>query len=165
MHFINKLLSDPTLFIGNILTELKAKNIDVRKYPLDHICYRTDSIEQYLTLKNKLNQLGELLTESHINGRPIATIKLFEPIVFENRKIYLLEIPSPKIGSYYPAGFEHAEFVIDESLAAFMARYPNIDFDKKGLSKKVNPEVRIKFADFSVKFHLYDLEYVIKYLD
>ncbi len=161
----NKILPDPTLFLEQIFTSLQQQNINVENYPLDHICYRTDSPEQYMALKNELGFHGHLLTESYINGRPIATFKLSAPIIFNHRKIYLLELPSPKAGSPYTAGYEHVEFVIDESLEEFMARYPAVDFDVKGLSKKVNPEVRIKFPDFSVKFHLYDLEHVIKYLD
>ena len=165
MQTLFTILNDPKNFLDKIFTALNQKKICVQNYPLDHICYRTGSMVQYADLKNKINQIGELLTESNINGRPIATYKLFEPIIFKERKIYLVELPSPKPASFYPMGYEHVEFVIDETLENFISRYPAINFDKKGMSKKINPDVRIKFDGFSVKFHLYDLEYVIKYLD
>ena len=163
MKPISIILSDPIPFLDNIFQTLSSLNIKVDKYQLDHVCYRTESTEQYLDLKTTLHKFGKLLTENQINGRPIATFKLFQPIIFKNRKIYLLELPSPKPGSFYPAGYEHVEFIIDESLEKFMARYPDIVFDKKGISKQVNPEVRLTFPEFSVKFHLHDLEYVIRY--
>ncbi|MEO1263593.1 MAG: VOC family protein [Bacteroidota bacterium] len=165
MNPLFNILTDPSEFLENLFIELNKKKINVEKYQLDHICYRTESVQQYIDLKNKLIQIGELLTESNINGRPIATFKLIDPILHGKRKIFLLELPSPKPGSFYPSGYEHVEFVIDEPLDVFMDRYPKINFDKKGMKKKVNPEVRIKFAGFSVKFHLHDLEYVIEYLD
>ncbi|HFA47985.1 MAG TPA: hypothetical protein ENJ95_03085 [Bacteroidetes bacterium] len=199
MNPLSKILTDPNSFLKNIFHALEKININVTNYELDHICYRTKNIAQYYFLKKELNNIGELLTESKINGRPIATYKLHQPIIlkhnrfcalragspllglgagggkctkpimvqyiYKNREIYLLELPSPKKGSHYPAGFEHVEFVINTSLEKFIAAHPNIDFDKKGMSKKTNPDVRVKFAGFSVKFHLHNLEYVIRYLD
>ena len=162
---LSKILSDPNSFLKNIFHALEKTNINVADFELDHICYRTLNIAQYNFLKKELNNIGELLTENQINGRPIATYKLHQPIIYKNREIYLLELPSPKKGSHYPAGFEHVEFVINTSLEKFIAAHPDIDFDKKGMSKNINPDVRIKFDNFSVKFHLYNLEYVIRHLD
>ena len=165
MHPLYNIIGNPTSFLENIFHHLNTININVEKYPIDHICYRTESAAQYFHLKKELNDFCELLTESQINNRPIATFKLPVPIIYKNRKIYLLELPAPKPRSFYPAGYEHVEFVIEESLEQFIEKYSNINFDKKGMSKKINPDVRIKFDGYSVKFHLYDLEYVIRYLD
>lgn len=159
------ILPDPTPFLDKIFQYLRMDGIKVSNYPLDHICYRVATSREYEQQKALLNSQGELLTESLINGRAIATFKLYQPLRYQEREIFLIEIPAPKIGSSYPTGYEHVEFVIDESLTDFQKRYAALDFDTKGMNKTVNPDLRRKYVDGSVKFHLHDLEYVIKYLD
>lgn len=159
---LNKILGEPDIFLKSIFRLLGIDKIDVDNYELDHICYRTESVQQYFELRNKLNKVGEILAENEINGRTITTFQLYQPIVFESRKILLLELPSPKFGSYYSSGFEHVEFVIDERLDQFISNYPHVRFDKNGMSKNINPDVRVKYGDLSVKFHLNNLKHVIQ---
>ncbi len=165
MQTIIEIIGDPSPFLTKIFDLLKQDEIDVTNYELDHICYRVETIERYNDIKSQLNKIGNLLTESTISDRAISTFKLFEPIIHNNLKIWLIELPSPKEENFYGEGFEHVEFVIDSDFESFINKYPSINFDKKGLSKKVNPELRIKYGDVSVKFHHHNLEYVIKYLD
>ena len=103
--------------------------------------------------------------EKIISGRPICTYKLRNPLVYEARKISVLELPAPKDGSPYQEGFEHVEFVIEESFEAFMQRYPHISFDTKALSKAINPDIGIDYDGVRVKFHEQSLEYVVRYLE
>lgn len=165
MKNITTLLGNPTSFLDQVFTYLSKKGIAVATYQLDHICYRVETVERYLQLKEKLSQLGELLVESEIGGRPIASFKLIEPILYKERKIDCVELPSPKKGSFYQEGFEHVEFVIDESFEIFMDQYAHLDFITKDLKKSVNPGITLKETDFSIKFHHHTLEYVIRYLD
>ena len=160
-----QLLGNPTPFLDHIFQYLSTKKINVVNYELDHICYRVESEEKYQQLKKELSHLGELLTESQIGGRAIASIKLAKPIVYQHRKIAVVELPAPKKGSFYQEGFEHVEFVIDVPFDNFMAGHPQLDFVTKDLKKSVNRGVTLKETDFSVKFHHHTLEYVIRYLD
>lgn len=162
---LQKLLGNPTSFLDLIFQYLSEKKIKVENYELDHICYRVATEKRYQFLKKELIQLGELLTESEIGGRAIASIKLVEPIIYKNRKIKVVELPAPKKGSFYNEGFEHVEFVIDVPFGAFMAAHPHLNFMTKDLKKSVNPGITLKETDFSVKFHHHTLEYVIRYLD
>ncbi len=161
MKTIYDLLGDVNLFLEKIITALGNDGVDVFNYELDHICYRVDSIERYKKYQNELSQLGELLTEAEINGRKISTYKLIKPVCFDERKIYLVELPSPKEGSPHPEGLEHVEFVIPDKFEVFMKKYPDIKFDLNGINKTVNPDISIKYDGFSVKFHNKPLEYVI----
>ena len=45
-----------------------------------------------------------------------------------NREISVVELPSPKQGTFYPTGLEHAEFVIEESFEdyGFVIKTDNI---------------------------------------
>ena len=162
---ITQLLGDPAPFLDQVFAALAQDGIDVHAYVLDHICYRVATTARYAELRNALLPLGELLTEKPINGRPIASFKLHQPFVYQNRRIDGLELPSPKPGSPYTEGFEHVEFVVPEGLAAFQARYPHLPFNTKGLHKAINADLRRSYDGFSVKFHEQSLEYVIRYLE
>ncbi len=158
-------MTSPASFLEQLFSEMSAQNADFSHLTIDHICYRVETEERYQELKEKLSILGEILTEKPISGRPIATFRLDKPFIFQNQKIYLLELPAPKEGRFYAEGWEHIEMVIEPSFQDFMAQNAHLDFDTKAITKKVNPEVRLTFPSGSVKFHHYPLDYVIEYLD
>ena len=158
------MLPNPTTFLNQIFKELQQAKIDVSNLYLDHICYRVESMEGYQALKSELN-IHQLLTESQINGRPIATFLLKEPFTYKNRNIYCLELPAPKKQSHYKEGYEHVEFVIKESFMDFMQRNAHLKFDTKGMKKAINADIRLPFNNCSVKFHHFPLEHVVRYLD
>jgi len=164
-HPINEFLGDHTVFLDLIFSLLKNDQINVKNYALDHICYRVETIDSYKSISARILEYAALLTESQIQGRSISTFKLHEPLQYQDRKIYLIELPSPKSSSPYPKGFEHVEFVVGDELFGFEKKHPQIDFITKGMTKKVNPDLRIQYEDCSVKFHEHHLEYVIAELD
>ena len=154
-------LGSPNIFISNIFSRLEENKIDVSNYQLDHICYRVETWERYLQLTKVLANKGELLAETMIGGRPIASFLLEKPFFYKNRSINCIELPSPKEGSPYREGFEHVEFVIDLPFEEFIQKYPSLNFKTKGMNKAVNADISIKFPEGVVKFHHHTLEYVI----
>ena len=162
---LEHLLGSAYPFLEKICAFLEKDCIDVSAFELDHICYRVETIARYAELKAQLDSLGSLLSEAMIGGRPISTYKLFQPLVFGERIIHLLELPSPKASSFYPEGWEHVEFVIDTDFEAFISKYPSIAFDLSAINKPVNADISINYEGCAVKFHRHHLEYVIKYLD
>ncbi|MEM8527489.1 MAG: VOC family protein [Bacteroidota bacterium] len=151
------------LFLTDLFQEIKLQGIDVQYLELDHICYRVETTERYEALKEELLEIGELLVESEVGGRSIATFRLHEALIFEDRKIEILELPAPKPNNHYREGFEHIEFVISEDFETFMNRYAHCEFDTKGMKKVINPEIRLSFGERSVKFHHQSLEEVIAF--
>jgi predicted metalloenzyme YecM len=125
------------------------------------LCYRVENVEEYEAKKALLKDHGDMLIESIVNGRNIATFKLHQPIVFQNRSIHLLELPSPKEGHSYKSGLEHIEFVTKEPLAKIVARYPQFAFETFGINKKINADITLKLGDFCIRFHNQSLEEVI----
>jgi predicted metalloenzyme YecM len=112
---------------------------------------------------------NELLVESPINGRQIATFRMTIPFRYQHRDIWLLELPEPKPGSPYPEGYEHAEFVTDRPLAQFESwltahlRVAASDLDRKGITKSFNADLRLRLpGGLSVKFHELPLDRVIE---
>ena len=165
---IYKILLNPEGFLKNIFENISESGIDVSELELDHICYRVETLEKYLELKKDLLKVWKLLKENLIWWRKISTFKLKNPIIYKNRKIYLLELPSPKEWSYYKEWYEHVEFVIKDSFNDFIDKYSDIKFNKKAINKDRNPDIKIKYTqetwkykNISVKFHHNSLESVI----
>lgn len=156
------MLGDVNNFLAKVFDALSRDGVDVSGCELDHVCYRVETSERYGELKQKLASQGELLVESEVGGRLIATYKLRQPILYQTRKIECVELPSPKKGTVYAEGLEHAEFVIGVDFENFMKAYPLVNFDTSALSKSVNPDVRVQYDGFSVKFHRESLEQVIE---
>lgn len=156
------MMKDPQPFLKSILRDLLETGIDISGREIDHLCYRTTSEDNYTEIKNHFQKCGELLIESEVGGRLIATYKLSEPIVFEEWVIPLIEVPAPKVGKITDEGYEHIEVVIDSSFEQFMTNHPHLKFKTKALTKEFNPEVEIVLPSGSVKFHHQSLEEVIR---
>lgn len=159
---LHEIIGDPLIFLEDLFSKINDIELDVAPYELDHLCYRVESFEQYKSKKEELLHHGEMLIESMVNGRMIATFKLFEPIVYQKRKIYLLELPAPKPGHAYPAGLEHVEFVTKGPLQKIIDRYPQYSFEAFGIHKKINADITLKLGDYCIRFHNQSLEDVIK---
>lgn len=154
---------DGALAFGrNLYTHLDRTGIDYKSLYLDHICFRVAAQKEYEAMKTFLLENNKLLVEQQIQGRLIATFNLSSPVLFPDRTIDVLELPAPKLGSNYPTGFEHVEFVWPDRLEQLMDQYPYLAWDKKGLSKPINRDLRLALdSGCSVKFHEQSLEQVI----
>lgn len=150
-------------FLEALFARLQEVGVEIPwDWEIDHLCYRVDSVSRYEELKNQFARFGELLIESEVNGRMIATYKLTEPIAFRGWKVGLVELPSPKPSKKVPEGFEHIEVVAPVPLAELEKRYAHLELDRSGLSKKLNPELEIVLGARNVKFHPLSLEEVIR---
>lgn len=148
-------------FLDKVFQTLEQYDSTILTNEIDHLCYRTSSIENYINTKAFFSELGHLLIESEINGRPIATYKLHAPLIYRNWIIDLIEVPAPKKNRITKEGFEHLEVVIDEDFDSFVERHSQFTFIKDGLKKELNPEIEVEFTDFAIKFHHKSLEHVI----
>lgn len=162
------MLRDHQPFLDRLFSRLEARPGTLDHLFLDHICYRVETVADYESLRDELSATNELLVESIIGGRRISTFKLTMPLSYKQRRIPLLELPEPKAGSFYAEGWEHIELVTDRPLPEFTDFLPTLlaltatDFDKKGLSKARNADLRVKLGDgMNVKFHERSLEEVI----
>ncbi|MGZ3782404.1 MAG: VOC family protein [Pseudobdellovibrionaceae bacterium] len=87
------------VFLDDLFDRLEKLKINFpHHWDIDHICYRVDSLEQYQECRDTFQQWGNLLIESEVGRRPIATYKLFEPLYIKGRTIGLVELPAPKFG-------------------------------------------------------------------
>jgi predicted metalloenzyme YecM len=149
-------------FLEKTFQHISNNNIDLKNWSIDHICYRCSSNELYLEMKEIFLTLGDLLTEGDVNGRLISTFRLNTPINFRHYTIPLLELPAPKAGKVNPDGFEHIEFVVEDTFETILQQYPGLKFKTSGMSKSFNPELCVQFPHSSIKFHHMSLDKVIE---
>jgi len=159
-------LNSADKFLEKIFQHLKNDGIDVSNYELDHICYRVETLREYNQMKKELSKIADFLKEIKVRKRLIATYKLHEPIIFRDRKIDVIEVPQPSDHAPYKTGWQHVEFVIDESFENFIRKYPKVKFRTDGMQKEINPELKIGWENnYVVKFHHQTLEYVVTVLE
>ena len=189
--FLSDLREQTPQFLKYVFMALDGMNLDISEYPADHVCWRTESIEEYSDLVSALKAAPDevlLLVESEIGGRPIATFEVLEPIDCGNgRVIGVVEIPAPKDSRAYKRGMEHVEFVVTDdnknesvstnslsdkthraTLEEFMRMNGAVDWNTKAIDKPRNPDVSVQveleeFGLCTVKFHLHPLSKVIEY--
>jgi predicted metalloenzyme YecM len=161
MSPLQDIIGNSTEFLTKIFSELKEHGVST-DWEIDHLCYRVSSLDRYEVKKAELQTVGTLLTEAKVSGRLIATFKLHVPIHFQNKRIPLVELPAPKAGRQDIEGLQHFEFVIPDDLLKFAGRYPHLEFDIRGASKKINPDIALDLPSGEVKFHNESLEVVIE---
>lgn len=161
MKSLNDIITDPVLFLDKLFSLIEKTGMNVDKYYLDHICYRVGSESEYLEKRAELNLHGDMLIESMVNGRLIATYKLHSPIFYKGRKIDVLELPAPKPGHSYASGLEHVEFVAKESLQSIVDAYPSCSFETQGINKEINADITLRLGEYCIRFHNQTLEDVI----
>ena len=181
LHPCEMVLRDEISCLETFLTEIEEKisplGVLTPDSEIDHVCYRTESIKEYRDIIASLvdtQSMGTVIADSMIGGRPITIIRLTEPIKFKYWNISLIELPSPKAGSFYATGWEHAEIVIGDScvdcvdnktfLESFVSKHNGLAFDTRAIDKEVNADVSLKVSErISVKFHCKPLYEVIDY--
>jgi hypothetical protein len=149
-------------FLNQLYIDLKSLSATFPKHwHIDHICYRTSTNAQYVSLKKAFLDFSDLMIESPINGRNISTFALREPLIFNEHHIYNVELPEPKPGSQYQDGFEHIEMVCDKPLNSLPTLYPQLHWKPQSGNKAYNTELRCDFKSGSIKFHNQALSSVI----
>lgn len=149
-------------FLVQLFDDLEKNSVKLDpNWDVDHLCYRVDSVALYEACKKDFSQFADLLIESDVNGRPIATYKLVHPLQFRNWQIQLVELPAPKKSKPVATGFEHIEVVCDAGFDVLSERFKHLKLDLGGLQKDFNKEFEISLGARNIKFHHLSLESVI----
>ena len=153
--------NEASLFLEKLFFELREKNVSFEKWDIDHLCFRTESLEHYEKIKTDFALFSDLLIESPVNGRPIATYKLKKAWRFHHHFIDLIEVPAPKPNKVVRPGFEHIEVVYPFSFDDIQKQYPELNFEQNKNHKKFNPELVANLKNGDIKFHHQSLENII----
>lgn len=155
---IENVIGDYKIFLDGVFRNLEKAGFSKDEFKeLDHIAYRTESMESYEKIKNALVNFSESFSDSAFNGRPILVCKLKTPLVYNEFVISGIEVPAPKNGKPRKDGLEHAEFVIKTNLAEFREKHAEIDFNLEAYDREINPELEVNFENCAAKFHTQSL--------
>ncbi len=130
-------------FVGEATSQLSAL-IPELVFILDHVCYRVEKDSEYPLVKELFNRCGRNVLEEEVSGRMVSLFKLDLSLTFGKYTLWYVEIPAPKEGKPFKAGFEHIDVVIETPLADFIATYSFLTFDTVNLSKGKRPEISLK---------------------
>lgn len=159
---LKTIIGDYSKFLGEVLEEVEQAGFDFSDFSMiDHMCYRTDSVETYQKKKEDLKPYAKMVGETIVNGRPISTFRLNEPVIHDNWRIDALELPAPKPSKPFLNGLEHIEFVLYDDIETFMRKYADKPFELGASNRGINPEIGLKLGMYSVKFHLLGLLAVV----
>ncbi len=162
MAELTQIIGDYPVFLDDILDSVKSEGFDLSDFvQIDHMCYRTTSTENYEAKKTELSSVAKLLGETLINGRPISTFRLNEPVIHSPWRIDAIELPAPKAGSEHQEGLEHIEFVLFDDFPTFLKKYEGKAFEMRAADRGINPEIGLQLGELSVKFHLLNLPTVV----
>ena len=157
---IAEVIGDYEQFVLELIRRCGELGIDLKDYPIDHICYRVNSLEEYSYKSSELINLSSWYAESFHNGRSISKFVLSEPLEIDKYQISVIELPAPKEGASYKSGLEHAEFVVSD-LGLFVNKYGDIFSGQEGGSNNLTYSIKLKGSK-SVKFHAKPLLEVIQ---
>lgn len=162
MSNLKEIIGDYPAFLDAILTKVVDDGFDLSDFvQIDHMCYRTVSSENYAQKKGELEAVAELLGETMVNGRPISTFRLNEPVLHRPWRIDAIELPAPKAGVEHAEGLEHVEFVLYDDIPTFLKKYEGKPFEMRAADRGINPEIGLQLGEYSVKFHLLNLPTVV----
>lgn len=162
MPELKEVIGDYPTFLDDILAKVVEDGFDLTDFvQIDHMCYRTVSAENYAQKKSELEAVAKLLGETMINGRPISTFRLNEPVLHDPWRIDSIELPAPKAGAEHVEGLEHVEFVLYDDIPTFLKKYEDKPFEMRAADRGINPEIGLQLGEYSVKFHLLNLPTVV----
>jgi predicted metalloenzyme YecM len=162
MEQTRTILGEWETFLATILRKTANAGFDLADFvQMDHICYRTVSAQNYNDKKTQLGAIGRLLGEAMVNGRPISTFRLTQPLIYEDWRIDAVELPAPKAGKDFEEGLEHVEFVLYDDMQTFINKHRDKDFDLRAADRGINPELGFSFDEYAIKFHLLNLPTVV----
>ena len=109
-------------------------------------------------VKTKFYTLGDLEHEAVVNGRRVGVFRLKKPIIYRSNTITAIELLEPKDGQLCIQGWEHAEFMIDDTFEELIAKYPNLNWDTISMNRPIYAHLKLKLSDnMQVKFNRLDV--------
>lgn len=151
---IQSIIGDYKSFLDKIFQNLEKAGFSVDEFKeLDHIAYRTETIEGYEEIKKELIELSEASSDKFFNGRRILVCRLKTPLVYGDFSIEGIEVLAPKENNKFKDGLEHAEFVTKSTLEEFREKHHDVDFNLDAYDREENRELIVNFESCAAKFH------------
>ena len=154
-------LGDYTDFYTLQAQRLQEFGIEIDGLEVSHLAFRTETLAEYLAVRQKLESICLANVENTWNGRPISKLLLQEPLqLSRNTTTSLIEVIPPVHQSVYKMGLEHIGIVIGETFADFGKLHSQHFTGQQDQGEFCQPYF-ITFPDHTnVKFYRYSLQKV-----
>lgn len=153
---INTLIGNYQDFFSDLLKQIKLAGLDISNKPISHLLYRTASIDEYETLRDKLKSYCSGFVETQHKGRAISLLILKEPLLLaDGYHLSAIELPAPKPNKECASGLESVGIVIGDELPKFIEQHSNqiTEIKSQGQLASVTFE-----NNKTVKFYIRSLE-------
>ncbi len=104
-------------FVGDLAKRHSSIGLTFSSFPLDHVCYRADSLETYTQLFDFFKSQSVLYTTKLFHDRHFHAFVLRKPLEFGGAKFHYLEFAEPGGSDDYALGFQHFEFMTNKILS------------------------------------------------
>lgn len=101
--------------------KLKLVDVPLEHLIVDHLCYRTETPEDYKQHQAAFMEMSAAYTKGEHNGREFHQFWLKEPVRYEwGGQVHTVEFPSPGGSANYETGIQHIEVLATEPLFLLM---------------------------------------------
>jgi predicted metalloenzyme YecM len=156
-----EILGDYNEFYTLRADRLQKLGIDIDGLEVSHLAFRTETLAEYLIVRQELEVICSANVENIWNGRPISKLLLQEPLkLSQSATTSLIELIPPVHQSVYKMGLEHVGIVIGESFSDFGKLHAHNISGQQDQGEFCQPYF-ITFPDHTnVKFYRYSLQKV-----
>lgn len=156
-----EILGDYTEFYTMQAKRLQKLGIDIDDLEVSHLAFRTETLAEYLVVRQKLESICSANLENIWNGRPISKLLLQEPLqISRSATTSLIELIPPVHQRVYKMGLEHVGIVVGEAIAEFGKLHSHKFSGQQDQGEFCQPYF-ITFPDHTnVKFYRYSLQKV-----
>lgn len=150
---MKEIIGDYEEFYQELATKLQRLGIDVTKFGVSHLGYKTATIDSYERQKKSVLPHCKAYIENEHNGRLIFKGILRKPLQLKDRHtVNMIEIMPPKPDKTYPNGLEHIGFVVGSDLPEFIQKHQSHISEIQDQGQFCRPAV-VLLGDKRVKFY------------
>ena len=155
---MDEIIGDYAAFFAQQKARLAALSISITGYPLSHLAFRTETLDAYLVIRERIEAFCVANVENVWNGRPISKLLLREPIHVEpGVPVSLIELIPPPHQNVYQMGLEHVGVVVTGDFEAFASAHAGVFTGRQYQSEICQPwyiafedHTNVKFYDLSL---------------
>ena len=148
-------IGDYQAFFSLQLGRLRDRHIDISGCELSHLAFRTETYDEYLRARERIETHCTSNVENVCNGRPISIMQLEEPLILgDGFEVRVIELIPPVHRRVYKMGLEHVGVVIGDSVDEFSVEHRAVLTGQQFQSELCQPYYVTFFEDFTmVKFY------------
>jgi predicted metalloenzyme YecM len=148
---MKRVIGDYRAFFSLQLGRLKDIRIDISGCELSHLAYRTETYDEYLQTRERIEKHCTSNIEKVWNGRPISIMQLKEPLTLgEGFEVGMIELIPPVHRRVYKMGLEHVGVVIGDSVDEFSHKHRTELTGQQFQSELCQPYYVTFFEDFTM---------------